>query len=926
MKKILFTILLCIFVSFMTVSCIQSNTDTPDQSGSGTEDNNQADVNPDEGDTSDGEHTHSFIDGICRCGAEDPDAFKPTYKTEYRQGLSGLTIYGDDNDISKLSDFIGALNSYGIAVYGFENDVAVGAITVGRADGSATSDKAYSELEKLSKASYFTVRYAIYVEDGNIAIAFDENEYTDLSALDYLSEYIINEIIVLERSIAFNEGVLKSGIIDLKEAQRAKDQNMLDEIWAQIELSTSKEIYSALRELYSMYDDSLINWYANLYDPATGLYYQTTSGKNTAGYLPDIESTNQALNFLVYSGMLDGLGGFADNIPNLMKYKIIYYCKSIQNENGYFYNPAVSRSVLDSSSGISRRGRELSWCTQLLSKLGSAPVYDTPNGKRGDGITADEYWASLGLSIDPPVNLVSLKENGTAKLTSSLQEGKEDAVRGVILTASSDDYLSDYKPFIDYLYSLPVDTNPYSACNSINATSSIIATSSAKILAEKGVFKASSGDSDKYRQFDGMNMKEITIAFFNSKINPQTGLCGVPSSSKPNGTEFLYTNGFFKIISIYNSWGVAYPEPIKAVQALLAGASGDEATTTNICDVYNVWTALESLKNNVINHSDKATRDTVLYEIETHMASYGAEAITKSYEKMRAYKMADGGYASSTKNGLTYIHSVIPVGVGVKEGNVDAIGKPTWGMAGPMLEMLDLPDIPLYTNYHWMNYLEILLTAEAETEIKDYYSYKSLTYDFIPPSTIMTFSGNSEINISSENKDNVLSINKSSDSMQTVLTYYLKEAADNAVGVVFDSEISISSIKKNGDLCFTLCPRNAGHDNRAYRFSLGFSGSEITLKEDLWSGSGTTCNTIGSVKISPSVGEWFNLRIEYENTKSGSETRVYINGSEVYKTRKVYSKQLDLENTDLTLLAVFMKGLVTTVNLDDTKFRTVNTF
>lgn len=625
--------------------------------------------------------------------------------------------------------------------------------------------------------------------------------------------------------------------------------------------------------------------------------------------------------------MLDGLGGFNNNIPENIKHKIVYYCKSIQDENGYFYNPVVSKSVLDSSSGTSRRGRELSWCTQLLSKFGSAPVYDTPNGKKGDGITADEYWTSLGLGIDPPVNLVTLKQSGIINPTSDLAESMESVISNIILAASTDDYLSDYKLFIDYLYSLPVDTNPYSACNSINATVSIIATSSAKLLESKGVFKAASGDAEKYIQFDGMNMKEITIAFFNSKINPKTGLCGVPSTSRPNGTEFLYTNGFFKIISVYNSWGFAYPEPAKAVKALLNGVSGDEQTLTNVCDVYNVWTALQSIKTNVTDYCDATTRKTVLAAIDSHMTSYGAQAITKSYEKMSAYKMADGAYSSSTKSGLTYIHGIIPVGLGGKEGNVDAIGKPTWGMVKPMLGLLDLPFIPIYTRYNWMNYLELLLEAEQEYETKDYFSYKNLTYDFMPPSSIMTSSGtSSDLTITAENKDNVLSVNKHSSSMQTVLKYSLMDAVDNAIGVVFDTDISISAIKENGDLCFTLSPNNAGHDNRAYRFSLGFSGSNITLKEEVWSGSGTTCNTVGSVAISPALGSWFNLRIEYEDTDSGAQTRVFINGSKVYTTNKVYSKQLNLDNNNLALMVVFMKGLVTTVKLDDTRLITVDKF
>lgn len=233
---------------------------------------------------------HSFVDGICECGAENPDYFKPTYKTEYRKNLSGLTIHGAGEDIIKLVDFIGALNSHGVTVYGFETDVSVGNITVGRVEGFSTNEKAYAELEKLERTSYFTVRYAIYVENGDIAIAYDKNEYTPLSALDGLSEHLIKEIIVLENSIAFEDGLVKTGTVDLKEIQKALDRDMLDDIWAEVEGKTTSEIYSALRQLYSMYDESLIEWYANLYDPATGLFYQTTSERTHPVIFPILKA------------------------------------------------------------------------------------------------------------------------------------------------------------------------------------------------------------------------------------------------------------------------------------------------------------------------------------------------------------------------------------------------------------------------------------------------------------------------------------------------------------------------------------------------------------------------------------------------------------------------------------------------------------
>ena len=57
-------------------------------------------------------------------------------------------------------------------------------------------------------------------------------------------------------------------------------------------------IVDALKKLYSMYSNDLIRWYANLYEPTAGAYYCSTSGKENEGFLPDVESTVQALNSL----------------------------------------------------------------------------------------------------------------------------------------------------------------------------------------------------------------------------------------------------------------------------------------------------------------------------------------------------------------------------------------------------------------------------------------------------------------------------------------------------------------------------------------------------------------------------------------------------------------------------------------------------
>ena len=99
------------------------------------------------------------------------------------------------------------------------------------------------------------------------------------------------------------------------------------------------DIVSALKTMYTMYTDDLIEWYANLYDPYYGAWYCTTSGKMNEGFLPDIESTCQALAFLNNSGLLDHAGcDWRNVLTDEMKGKLVRFAKRMQEPNGFFYN------------------------------------------------------------------------------------------------------------------------------------------------------------------------------------------------------------------------------------------------------------------------------------------------------------------------------------------------------------------------------------------------------------------------------------------------------------------------------------------------------------------------------------------------------------------------------------------------------------
>jgi hypothetical protein len=115
------------------------------------------------------------------------------------------------------------------------------------------------------------------------------------------------------------------------------------------------EILSALDELYSLYSNKIATWLGSLYDPDIGGFYYSNSAKATYGYLPDLESTSQAFNFMKISGMISSY----DQLPTWMKEKTEYYTRYLQDpESGFFYHLQWSRELINTSPSRLARDKE----------------------------------------------------------------------------------------------------------------------------------------------------------------------------------------------------------------------------------------------------------------------------------------------------------------------------------------------------------------------------------------------------------------------------------------------------------------------------------------------------------------------------------------------------------------------------------------
>ena len=166
-----------------------------------------------------------------------------------------------------------------------------------------------------------------------------------------------------------DERIMK--IDPIRRAECRADRRRIREAYGnEIEKIIGHKASEELKLFMMVYDERILEWFANLWDPEIGGFYYSNSARDTEGYLPDIESTVQALNGLQNAGVV----GPKKTFPEQIQKKLLAFAKSLQDEeDGFFYHPQWGKNV-----GISRRGRDLSWSLDVINSLGGEPNYPTP--------------------------------------------------------------------------------------------------------------------------------------------------------------------------------------------------------------------------------------------------------------------------------------------------------------------------------------------------------------------------------------------------------------------------------------------------------------------------------------------------------------------------------------------------------------------
>lgn len=130
----------------------------------------------------------------------------------------------------------------------------------------------------------------------------------------------------------------------------------------------------AARRICTMYRPETADWLASLWDGKVGAFYYATSSRVTDGYLPDSESTIQALGLLELLGLINS----RSDLPSGMTKKLGEFAYALQDPNGYFYHPQWKEMMLsDPERFNSRRGRDFGQCLGLIRSAGMEPKYPT---------------------------------------------------------------------------------------------------------------------------------------------------------------------------------------------------------------------------------------------------------------------------------------------------------------------------------------------------------------------------------------------------------------------------------------------------------------------------------------------------------------------------------------------------------------------
>ena len=506
--------------------------------------------------------------------------------------------------------------------------------------------------------------YIIYADGGSLAIA-----YTDVYSYNAAIDYIIDNL--HDRSF-YASGVVTSKIFGITDFIAERRNAEREKSFVELEKTLGKEATDRLRTIFDLYDEDLYIWLANLYDPEIyykdkyygGGFYYSVSARNYEGYLPDLESTAQAIAIIDNSGLGAAFGdvghwgadkgywgrSIADRqiyshefLPAEMWEQMYTFATTLKAADGYFYHPQWP-----SVSGT-RKGRDAGWGNGIIAMYAKSTAASS-------GATAAAYFYAAPSS---------------SSLTGRLGMGSvATAVSKVVPTAVAKE-LQSQEAWYAYLDS-GFASGSYSICHNLNSRTTEIRNA--------GLWDATLTYLETHQKSNGLWEDEIT---------------------------YDSVSGLMKVSSFWTQ-SRPFPNAKAALDSAMEIINRDDDEALNaIVYVYNPWVAMDNLMGAC---SDEDQRTLMAYLLDNT-----AELFKKTYEKLGKFKKQDGGF-SYTPSASAHLSQGSLVAVeGTAESDVNATGIAISSILNNMLAVYNLDSqIPeLYYEYDALYFLEELDGLEA---------------------------------------------------------------------------------------------------------------------------------------------------------------------------------------------------------------------
>ena len=733
-----------------------------------------------------------------------------------------------------------------------------GEIVFGASSRKITADaKALLEAD-IAKSSKYDCGYIVYASGNNIAVYWQYDDMADLAINTFISECLD------KAKLKLTEGTVAIKLYDRRDFE-------MNGRWESLEQTHGAELASAIHELYNYYDGPKIAaWIANLYDPEIGGFYYSRSARDYVGFLPDLESTSQALS------ILGGMGALNRDtmIPDDIKRKIVEFAREMQSaKDGYFYHPQWPQDI--SQLATDRYGRDSGNAAGIITSF----TFDTD----GDGIADKQYpkycvaggtkcalhagtneRCSFPVATSAIVDNINSASSVRTTLTSTVSDAVSKVVTSTVKPVVSDhpDYTSAeaFRAWLEE-YNSGIGTNSGNAHN---------LAAIAPEIAVKG-----------YGDILIQHLKDNQKKLFDEQI---------ASGEEPTGVwqrdiNYRAVWGAFKYMYIFNH--SSYNKAIELeyaeymIRTCLAVIRLEPKQDYAYNDLMNQWSSITYIMSNVQTHYgvDEANK---LYAIVREDPVF---LIKNTIAKLEPFKMEDGSFCV-TVNGTTptSIYGV-PIAMGVSEGSVNSTNI-ILNIYGLVCSALGCPKFSLCTLEDGWDVVETMKTCEPIQKISN------------GTGGVLDFESSkmpSDVKLSQNNPGAFVEIVDNPDGDDSALLFYSPTGNSTgdilhftASGVggscyVFESDMYISS-KSTKDT--NLLQLKLGGGKEAYMLQMKIVGKQVIITD---ASSIYGDNVVELYRTT--TDEWFNLRVEFYNTYAELGTvmiKIYIDGDYITTSSNYY--------------------------------------